>query len=282
MASVGPPVAETLAAQASELAVLLDFDGTLAPIVDNPNAAAPDSIAAQAVRSLAAHLPLVGCVTGRPALQARDLLGVDAIAYSGLHGAQWLAAGAAQPQTPEAFVRDGALVHQLVDQARTEPQGLAGLTVEHKGSIVALHWRTAADPQAASGRARELAIRAQERGLSAGEGRSVIELRPALKFTKGDAVGAMLEGHDEVRHVLFAGDDVTDLDAFGRLRQLVAEGRLSGVTLVAVAGDDAPPEVAAAADLVVEGPAALGTLLAELARSAGADAGAGTTAAQAR
>lgn len=254
-----------LASRAAELAVLLDFDGTLAPIVANPNAAAPDPGAALAVSALAARLPLVGCVTGRPALQARDLLGVGSIAYSGLHGAQWLAAGAPEPETPEAFVRDGRAVHAIIDEARRATNGLAGLTVEHKGPIVALHWRTAEDPQAAEARARELAAVAHERGLRSGEGRSVLELRPALEFTKGDAVNAMLDGAPQVRHVLFAGDDITDLDAFAGLRALVGEGRLAGVTLVAVAGADAPAQVSQAADLTVPHPAALGQLLAALA-----------------
>lgn len=268
----GSPVAARateLAARATELAVLLDFDGVLAPIVDDPSAALPDPTAAAAVEALAATLPLVACVTGRPALQARALLGVETIAYTGLHGAEVLAPGAGTPVVPEAFAADAAAVAQLVEDARGEPGGLAGLEVEEKGPIVALHWRRAADPQAAEARARELGARAEAAGLRSGSGRAVLELRPALQRTKGDGAEALLGDASAVRHAVFAGDDVTDLDGFARLRELVAAGRLDGATLVAVGGDDAPPQVAAAADLTLASPAELGAFLAAIAAAAG-------------
>ena len=275
---VGSPVAETasrLAAHAAELAVLLDFDGVLAPIVDDPTAARPDRAAAAAVARLAELLPLVACVTGRTALQARGLLGVDTIAYTGLHGAEVLAPGAAAPVVPEAFAADAARVAELVAAARAEPAGLAGLEVEEKGPIVALHWRRAADPATAEARARELGARAEAAGLRSGAGRAVLELRPALQRTKGDGAEALLDGVPAVRHVLVAGDDVTDLDAFARARELVARGRLDSATLVAVGGDDAPPQVSAAADLTLGAPAELGALLAAIAAGATGPAGRG-------
>lgn len=266
-------VAARLAGLAPQLAVLLDFDGVLAPIVDDPAAARPDPTAAAAVESLAAVLPLVACVTGRTALQARGLLGVDAIAYTGLHGAEVLAPGADAPVVPEAFAADAARVAELLTAARAEPEGLAGLEVEEKGPIVALHWRRAADPAVAEARARELGARAEAAGLRSGSGRAVLELRPALQRTKGDGVEALLGGAPAARHVLVAGDDVTDLDAFARARALVTSGRLESATLVAVGGEDAPPQVSAAADLTLAAPAELGALLAAIAADAAGAAG---------
>lgn len=263
--AVLPAPLAALPAVAASLAVLLDFDGTLAPIVADPAAAGPAPEAAQAVAALAARLPLVACITGRPALQARQLLGAEAIAYTGLHGAEVLAPGASAVQTPPAFAADGLAVHAIVEAARDEPGGLAGLTAEDKGPIVALHWRSAADPARAERRARELGHRAVAAGLRSGEGRSVLELRPGLEVTKGDAVRGLLGGRPELRHAIFAGDDITDLDAFAALRELVAAGRLQSATLIAVAGSDAPPQVAAGADLVVADPAELGALLGRLA-----------------
>lgn len=267
--------ASRLAPLAPELAVLLDFDGVLSPIVDDPSAARPDPTAAAAVAALATALPLVACVTGRTALQARGLLGVDSIAYTGLHGAEVLAPGAVAPVVPDAFAADAARVAELVATARAEPAGLAGLEVEEKGPIVALHWRRAADPVAAEARARELGARAEEAGLRSGSGRAVLEVRPALQRTKGDGIEALLSGVPAVRHVLVAGDDVTDLDAFARARALVDSGRLESATLVAVGGADAPPQVSAAADFTLSAPAELGALLAAIA--AGAPDAAGET-----
>lgn len=265
-------LAERLAAELDELAVLVDFDGTLAPIVDDPAAAAPDVGAAAALARLVPAAARVACITGRPALLARDLLGVPAIAYSGLHGAQQLAPDAAEPSTPAVFTADGDRIAELLDRAMASAEGLAGLDVERKGPIVALHWRRAVDPHAAEARAEQLGAQARAAGLRTGAGRCVLELRPALEITKGDAARSLLAGSGAA-HVLFAGDDLTDLDAFSALRAMVDAGELASATLIAVAGDGAPPTVAAAADLTVDSPRQLGLLLAALADAAGLPAG---------
>ncbi|MDQ8045385.1 MAG: trehalose-phosphatase [Solirubrobacteraceae bacterium] len=255
----------TLRAHRTALAVLLDFDGVLSPIVDDPDAARPDPQAAAALDQLADRAALIAIVTGRPALTARRLLGTDRLAITGLHGAEVLTPGADAPITPDAFAADGARVHAIVDAARAEPAGLGGLEVEEKGPIIALHWRRVADPATAERRALELGERAVAAGLRSGLGRSVLELRPATEITKGDGARALIDGTPAARHALVAGDDVTDLDAFAAVRALVAEGRLDSATTIAVSGPDAPPQVAAAADLVLPDPAALGAFLMQLA-----------------
>lgn len=260
-APLPPPVAALVAAGLGRLAVLLDFDGTLSPIVDDPASARPDPTARDALAALAPRVAFAACVTGRPALQARELLGQGDLTYSGLHGAELLLPGAASPIVPEAFAADAGAVAAIVDEAAAEPEGLAGLEVERKGPIIALHWRRAADPAAAEARAIALGQRAVGRGLRTGSGRAVVELRPGLHLTKGDGARALLERTPNVETMLVAGDDVTDLDAFAAARALVDEGRLSRAVIVAVAGHDAPPEVAEAADVVVPAPADLGLLL---------------------
>lgn len=265
LAAEAAPVLARLFAVKAQLGMLLDFDGVLSPIVDDPDAARPDPAAAAALDLLAGQLPLVAIVTGRPALTARRLLGTSRLAITGLHGAEVITPGADAPITPEAFAADGVRVHAIIDEARAEPAGLAGLDLEEKGPIVALHWRRAADPAAAERRARELGDRAVAAGLRSGLGRSVLEIRPAIEITKGDGARALLAAAPAVRHVVVGGDDVTDLDAFAAVRALVDDGQLDSATVIAVQGDGAPAQVAAAADLVLESPAALGAFLAQLA-----------------
>lgn len=263
------PVAEAAAGGLQHLAVLLDFDGTLAPIVDDPASARPDPQARDALAALAPALAFAACVTGRPALQARELLGLEHLTYSGLHGAELLLPGAGTPIVPDAFAADAGRVAALLEAAEGEPEGLAGLEVERKGPIIALHWRRAADPAAAEARARTLGERATAQGLRTGTGRAVLEVRPGLHLTKGDGARALLQRAPAARSILVAGDDVTDLDAFTAARALVQDGRLERAAIVAVAGHDAPPAVSEAADVVLADPAALGTLLATLAAGIG-------------
>ncbi len=265
------PVAALAAAGLDRLMLLLDYDGTLSPIVDDPASARPDPQALAALGALAPRSALTACVTGRPALQARTLLGLDALTYSGLHGAELLVPGADEPIVPEAFTADAGRVAALVEAAEAEPEGLAGLELERKGPIVALHWRRAADPAAAEARAQQLGQRAIDQGLRTGTGRAVLELRPGIHLTKGDGARTLLSRAPQAASILVAGDDVTDLDAFAAARALVDEGRLERAVIVAVAGHDAPPAVAAAADLVLPDPAALGALLQALAATTGTE-----------
>jgi len=126
--------------------------------------------------------------------------------------------------------------------------------LEDKSLTVALHWREAADAEAAEQHLRLIAARAEESGLEARWGRKVLELRPPVAADKGTAVRFLLEERGLSR-ALYAGDDTTDLDAFRGL-----DGLEVGVR-VAVASAESPLLLREAADLVVGSPAALVELL---------------------
>jgi trehalose 6-phosphate phosphatase len=130
--------------------------------------------------------------------------------------------------------------------------------VEPKGFTVTLHWRQApgAGPWVADFAARQQ----QVRGLRVYPGRLSLELRPPLDVDKGTVVRSLVEG---MRAVAVFGDDLGDLPAFDAVAEL-AEGGVA-VARVAVVDDESPAEVAAAADMVVQGPSGAMALLAELA-----------------
>jgi trehalose 6-phosphate phosphatase len=88
----------------------------------------------------------------------------------------------------------------------------------------------------------------------------VLEVRPPVPLDKGIGVGMLLGGAD-VDAALYVGDDATDLDAFRALRSRAEEGALPSALCIAVASDEAPPELAREADLTVDGPAGVRGLL---------------------
>jgi len=92
----------------------------------------------------------------------------------------------------------------------------------------------------------------------------VLEIRPGVSIDKGKALGSLLDG-GEFTAALYAGDDRTDLDAFNALAQLQAAGRLGAAVRIAIASEEAPPEVSAEADLVAHGPAGFIDVLEQLA-----------------
>jgi trehalose 6-phosphate phosphatase len=220
-------------------AVLLDVDGTLAPIVARPELAeVPEETRAE-LRHLVERYALVACVSGRSGEEARRLVGVEGLVYVGVHGLEL---------APEA------------ERWREALRPFAQLDwpwLEDKGLTVALHWREAADEQAARAELEGVAERAEEAGLEVRWGRKVLELRPPVEADKGTAVRTLLEERG-LRRALYAGDNTTDLDAFRGLDGLEVAVR------IAVASPEAPPGLREAADLVVASPAELLELLRRL------------------
>ena len=138
--------------------------------------------------------------------------------------------------------------------------------IEDKGPIWAYHWRGAPDEDSARERVKEIADAAEEAGFHVHWGRKVLEVRPPLPIDKGQAVKALVD-RCPVRAALFAGDDVTDLDAFAALDELVADGRLSRAVRVGLRSDEGPPEIVERADLVVDGVAGFRAVLQALAEA---------------
>jgi trehalose 6-phosphate phosphatase len=229
--------------------IFLDIDGTLAPIVERAEDAAVPAATVRALEALVPRYGVVACVSGRAALEARRLVGVEGITYAGSHGAELLEPGAGRPEVAPAFAEWEPRVREFV-----AAQDVRDLRVEHKGAIVALHWRGA--PEGAEQRARAIASHAN--GFVTHWGRKVLEIRPPVEVNKGQAVAELIRCHS-LRAALFAGDDNTDLDAFLALDALPAAVR------VGVRSDEGPQEIVDRADLVVDGPEGFVDVLAALA-----------------
>ena len=244
---------EPLRADPARAAILCDIDGTLAPIVDDPEAAAVPPEAREVLAALSDRYALVACVTGRRASAARRIVGLDRLTYAGNHGLELLAPGDPSPRLAPELGHRGSAAAGFVARLDWVDLNRVGLRLEDKGPIQAIHWRGAPDPETAAQRAGEIGALAAEQGLVPHQGRMVLELRPLATVDKGIAVRRLIAAAG-VRGALFGGDDRTDLDAFAALRELAAAGDLQHAVCVGVASVEAPPEVERDADLVVAGP----------------------------
>jgi trehalose 6-phosphate phosphatase len=216
-----------LAEDPSRAAIFLDVDGVLAPIVPRPeDARVPEETRAE-LRRLATRYALVACISGRAGGDARAIVGVAELAYVGNHGLEL------EPDAGEWATRLAGFLAE-VNWPRTEDKGLTA----------ALHFRDAADEDAARRELDAIAERARAAGLVARYGRKVLELVPPLEANKGTAVRRLLEDHRLTR-ALYAGDDTTDLDAFAALEELQLAVR------VAVASPEGPAALREHADLVL-------------------------------
>jgi len=254
-AAVAARVAQLIAPlreQPESAAVLCDVDGTLAPIVGDPGSAAVPEETREALRALARRFALVACVSGRRAVEARSLVGVDELAYAGNHGLELLAPRAKEAIIDPAVTERVQAAREFVRELEGAALSGAGLRLEDKGPIQALHWRGAADEEAAERRAGEIAAAAQKSGLEPRWGRRVLEIRPLSGIDKGTAVKRLLSAQP-IERALFAGDDRTDLDAFRALRSLVAAGSLAGAVCIGIGSAEAPAELSQQVDAVVGG-----------------------------
>ena len=232
-------------------AVLCDIDGTLAPIAARPEDASVPKHVSQLLGDLARRYACVACITGRPAEEARRLVGQRGIAYAGLYGLELLAPGQRHPQPAAAF-KDWEMPVQRFSASHTteELRGL-GVRFEAKGPIAAFHWRGAPDEDAALAALQGVAREAQSAGLAAYWGRKVLEVRPPVPINKGQAVRELV-GIVEAKLALYGGDDTTDLDAFNAVDALVAERKLDTAVRVGVRSDEGPLELVQRADVVVD------------------------------
>ena len=226
---------------------MFDFDGTLSEIVARPELARAVPGAAGALSRLAKANALVAVVSGRPAGQLRELIGVPGVALVGLYGL---------PESGPERVRLDAARKDLAQAVELVP----GAWVEDKGPSLAVHYRAAQDPAEA-----ERALLPALRGVATGYGLSLLAGKMVLELAGGEvpgkgAVVRELARSAGVSGCLYAGDDLADVDAFGAL-----DG-LEGVTSlkVAVRSEETPERLIARADLVVERPAGLVRLLSEL------------------
>jgi trehalose 6-phosphate phosphatase len=251
---------EPIRADPSRSAVLLDIDGTLAPIVRH----AADAHVPEATRSLlieiARRYRLVGCVSGRRASTARQIVAIGTIAYVGNHGGELLRPRATQPEVDPELAAWTARVREFAARVYTSEHQRIRVRSEDKDAIAAFHWRGAPDEDTAAEAVREIARQAEAEGLSVHWGRKVLEVRPPVVLDKGLGIAALLRGGD-VGAAVYVGDDTTDLDAFRGLRSMVSSGDLSCAMCVAVSSDEAPPGLALEADLTVDGPGGVRELL---------------------
>lgn len=247
--------------------VALDFDGTLAPIVERPEDSRPAPGALAALAQIAAEVAAVVVITGRSAATAVVLggfdraVGLDRLVILGQYGAErWEAATGemtSAEQPPGLEQARTALATLLLG-----PHVPAGVELEDKGVALGVHLRRTDDPAAAfAALRRPLEDLAARTGLVVEPGRMVLELR-APGSDKGGALRDFV--HEQGgRSVLFAGDDLGDLAAYAAVRELRSEG-LSGVTVCAAS--DEVSQLQDEADLVVDGPAGVVALLSSLAR----------------
>lgn len=253
-----------LRADPARSAVLLDVDGTLAPIVRHAEDAHVPEPTRTPLIAIARRYGVVACVSGRRAATAKRIVSLGSITYIGNHGSELLRPAGREAEVEPEVAAYGRQVRAFAQSAWTDELHRLRVRAEDKDVIAAFHWRGAPDEAAAEDAVRDLAAQAEAHGFATHWGRKVLEVRPPVPMDKGRGVRRLLREAD-VDAAVYVGDDRTDLDAFAGLRAEVAEGRLRTALCVGVRSEETPEELAAQADLLVDGPRGVRALLEALA-----------------
>jgi trehalose 6-phosphate phosphatase len=255
-----PELLLPLTRQPERAALFLDFDGTLSAIVAEPLAARPLPGVPELLARLARTVGLVAVISGRPNSFLGHVLDTPpGVLMVGLYGLEL--ALAAKGQEAQAANWSEQIAAAAAEAAAEAPEGAF---VEPKGLTVTLHWRQA--PETESWIVAFAQRQHQSRGLSVHPARRSIELRPPLEVDKGTVIRTLVAQMDPApTTVAVFGDDLGDLPAFDVLPGLRAEG-LAAIGVAAV-DQESPPEIAARADLTVEGPPGVVALLEQLAQA---------------
>ncbi|MFW6126472.1 MAG: trehalose-phosphatase, partial [Chloroflexota bacterium] len=212
-------------------AIFLDYDGTLTPIVDDPDEATLSEQGRAVLERLSDHYT-VAVISGRDLQDVRDKVGLPEIVYAGSHGFDIVGPGGRyrDQQRGERFL---PALDRAERQLEEDLSDIAGARVERKQFSIAVHYRMVEDDQVAAVEERVDRVAAQESGLRKSHGKKVFELGPDVDWDKGKAVLWLLETlyMDGWKTVpLFIGDDLTDENAFRAIRGW-------GVTIVVGVGE---------------------------------------------
>jgi trehalose 6-phosphate phosphatase len=249
-----------LVSQPERSALFLDFDGTLSPIVEDPLGARPLPGVPDLLRRLASRLALVAVISGRPTSFLTQVLDAPAgVTLVGLYGLELALEG-------ESGARWAKEIHDAAEEAGLEAP--EGVFVEPKGLTLTVHWRQAPEAQHWA----ELFARRQSdvRGFELHHARSSVELQPAVNVDKGTVVRTLVKKMaPPPLAVAVFGDDLGDLPAFEAVTAMVREQPDLHAARVAVVDHESAPEVAAQADLTVQGAPGAVELLERVAQAVG-------------
>ena len=244
----------------------LDFDGTLSPVVDDPEAARLHPGAPGALLELAEVVRAVAVITGRPARQAIAMGDLDALGNAmldrgaelfvfGQYGNERWSATEQRIRSPRPPAGLATFERELPSVLRRADAGDA--FVEEKGLAVAVHTRRMDDAAGAFARLLSpITDLAERHHLAVEPGRNVIEIRSS-EMHKGLALRAFVT-EQEADGVIFGGDDLGDVEAFEAVRALRSDG-LPGLVVCSASLEQ--PDLVELADVVVDGPAGIVELL---------------------
>ena len=210
---------------------MTDVDGTISEIVPTPDEAMVTESMQNALIKLHEKFQLVAVVSGRSVLNAREMVGVEGLLYVGNHGMEFLKNNhlSMDPQVEK-------YLPQIKKTGKKIKEGdlsrINGLIFEDKGICYSIHYRCSHSPE----NVREKILNTLQKdpeckNLNISEGRRLVELKPPVNCDKGTILHGVIDQYN-LKKIIYLGDDITDSDAFNKLKELENEGKIEGAGIL--------------------------------------------------
>lgn len=261
--STRPSAIDALTADPATAGLVLDFDGVLAPIVEDPTTSMMPREVAATLAGLVKSLGLLAIISGRPVDFLAERIDIPGIPLLGSYGIEQIQAGGQRhidPQTESWLRHVQRASRTLSDVFANSP----GIRIEQKTVSVAVHWRQAPDHDLAACEVHQAVSKvAIATGLRVEPGKLVEELRPPIAVDKGTAIADLLRTV-QLKTVAYAGDDLGDIPA------LMAVRGVGGYALIVDHGSETDPRLRDLADQIYQGTETFAAWLKKLADTIGA------------
>jgi alpha,alpha-trehalase len=204
-----------------KIALFLDYDGTLTPIVNDPDKAFLDENTRQILEKVAGKW-VVAVISGRDLQTIRNFVQLDNLYYAGSHGFD-----ISGPANLTLEMQKGKAFLPVLDKAQEHLEeklaGIPGAAIERKQFSIAIHYRNVKQAATQSVKLAVRHVQAEHPELRITEGKKVFELQPDIEWHKGKALTWLMERlglNQDTYYPMYMGDDITDEDAFESLRSI--------------------------------------------------------------
>ena len=233
----------------SPFGLITDVDGTISRTAPTPEAAKVSPLCRRYLSSLSRHLALVAAISGRPANQVRDMLGINGMVYIGNHGLErWIEGHTEFPNSAQDYSR---VIKPVVEEL-TPLLSIKGISIENKGVTATIHYRLCPDPQMAEGEIlNAVKALAQAKDLRIVKGRMAVNLLPPVDINKGTATLDLIQEYN-LQGGIYLGDDSTDIDAFRAIHTARCKSNFRGFA-IGILSPETPEELVKETDFTLNG-----------------------------
>ncbi len=233
----------------SPFGLITDFDGTISETAPTPQQAEVSPLCRQYLSALCNQLALVAAISGRPAIEVRDMVKIDGMVYIGNHGLERWSGGLSE------FPREAQNYFEVVKAAIEELTPLLsieGISIQDKGITATIHYRLCPEPQSAEKDILSaLENSPHARRLQIMQEKMAIDLLPPVKVNKGTATLDLIQRYN-LQGGIYLGDDQTDFDAFRAIRSASRDSDFQGFA-IGITSQEMPQELEAEADFTLNG-----------------------------